>query len=1010
MSSSNYPKRLIEVDLPIKRISEHARREKSIRHGHISTLHMWWARRPLAACRAVICASLWPDPADERCPQGFRDEASRLVTEFARKAALDKELASHCSHDSWIKWQRLANSPGLDSTNESHLNVLRFALLDFIADFANWDNSTVPEYLETSRALTHAAHVALGGGPETRPLVVDSFAGGGSIPLEALRVGADSFASDLNPVAVLLNKVVLEYVPKCGPGLADEVRRWGAWVRCEAEKKLSEFYPPGSGGATPIAYLWARTIICEGPGCGAELPLLKSLWIANKANRSVGYMLVPNRDTLKVEFKLIVKRSGGWVDQEDPATKINNPTFDGTVKRGSATCIFCGYTTPAEHVREQLSKRGGGSKDARMTAVVQEHPIEGTQYRIASNSDLKIARLASERLASLERDVKLNEFGFSPSESTPANDSHRSVSSLWIYGMRQWRDIYTARQIVVLGILCETIAAAAKGGMSPIAQTILALCVGKVAGFLSTLCLWRTARSCVANTFARQALPVVWDFGEMNPFAGSAGDWTETVEYVSMFIEATARSVDQAENSTTAQADATSHLLPSDSAELFATDPPYYDAVAYGELSDYFYVWLKRALPRELVAGFSSPLTPKDQQAVVYHPNSAIERRRYESLMREALAEGRRIVKPTGTGVIVFAHKSTLGWETMLQALTDAGWIVTASWPVDTEREGRPNANRTASLASSVHLTCRPRQHDGGAVRSDEIGDWRDILQALPVRIHEWMPRLAVEGVVGADAIFSCLGPALEIFSRYPRVEKASGEVVTLKEYLEYVWAAVAKEALNMIFEGADATGFEEDSRLTAMWLWTLSTGPNGDEDRPDEDDEEEEESSKKGKMTGFVLEYDAARKIAQGLGAHLEQLNSLVAIEGDKACLLPVSERARHLFGKDAGEAPSRRKGKPKQLSLLDVLGDADEEDGAWGAKNDTKLGNTVLDRIHQSMILFAAGRGEALKRFLVNDGVGQDQRFWRLAQALSALYPKGTDERRWVEGVLARKKGLGF
>ena len=287
------------------------------------------------------------------------------------------------------------------------------------------------------------------------------------------------------------------------------------------------------------------------------------------------------------------------------------------------------------------------------------------------------------------------------------------------------------------------------------------------------------------------------------------------------------------------------------------------------------------------------------------------------------------------------------------------------------------------------------------------------MLGELPRRIHEWMPRLAAEKVVGADAIFACLGPALEIFSRYARVEKASGEQVTLKEYLEYVWAAVAKEALNMIFEGADATGFEEDARLTAMWLWTLSTGSNGNgaaSDVSEDEEEEEEDSGKKAKLTGFVLEYDAARKIAQGLGAHLERLPSLVEISGDKARLLPVSERARHLFGKDEGAAPTKRKGKPKQLSLLDVLGETGEEESGWGEKTGSRLGNTVLDRIHQSMILFAASRSEALKRFLVTDGAGQDQRFWRLAQALSALYPKGTDERRWVEGVLARKKGLGF
>jgi hypothetical protein len=279
------------------------------------------------------------------------------------------------------------------------------------------------------------------------------------------------------------------------------------------------------------------------------------------------------------------------------------------------------------------------------------------------------------------------------------------------------------------------------------------------------------------------------------------------------------------------------------------------------------------------------------------------------------------------------------------------------------------------------------------------------------------MPRLAEESVVGADAIFACLGPALEIFSRYSRVETASGEPVSLKEYLEHVWAAVAKEALAMIFAGADATGFEEDARLTAMWLWTLSTGgTNGRET-----DEEAEATSEgdaegstdgKGKIAGFVLEYDAARKIAQGLGAHLEALSSLVEVKGSSARLLPVAERTRALFGKS--ETPSkaaRRKKKSAQLTF-DFMADLEEaeESGDWGETGAPQKGATVLDRVHQAMILFGAGRGEALRRFLVDDGAGRDDRLWRLAQALSALYPGSSEEKRWVDGVLARKKGLGL
>jgi hypothetical protein len=245
-------------------------------------------------------------------------------------------------------------------------------------------------------------------------------------------------------------------------------------------------------------------------------------------------------------------------------------------------------------------------------------------------------------------------------------------------------------------------------------------------------------------------------------------------------------------------------------------------------------------------------------------------------------------------------------------------------------------------------------------------------------------------------------------------VEKASGETVTLKEYLEQVWAAVAKEALTMIFTGADTTGFEEDARLTAMWLWTLNAGntdaANGDSSEEEEADDEPEGGAKKAKPTGFVLEYDAARKIAQGLGAHLEDLGSLVEVSGDKARLLLVGERARHLFGKDEGHVAPAKKKKVPQLDLFKVLEDADGAETTFGETIVERQGKTVLDRIHQSMILFAAGRSEALKRFLVEEGVGRDPRFWSLSQALSALYPTHTVEKRWIDGVLARKKGLGF
>ena len=521
--------------------------------------------------------------------------------------------------------------------------------------------------------------------------------------------------------------------------------------------------------------------------------------------------------------------------------------------------------------------------------------------------------------------------------------------------------------------------------------------------------------------FGRQAIGMVWDYCEADPFGGSVGSWNSLLECAMIPFE-TATCLD-AGTVTVDQCCATAHPLPDDAAAALVTDPPYYDAVPYAYLSDFFYVWLRRTLgDSEPLAGLlRSSSVPKEAEIVVDRPHTLSQSNKdiafYERQLTSAFDEGRRVVPPGGIGTIVFASKTTASWEAILNGVIDAGWVITGSWPIDTEMATRVAAQGQARLASSVHIICRPREAPDGSLR-EEIGDWRDVLAELPKRIHEWMPRLASEGVVGADAIFACLGPALEIFSRFSRVERASGEAVTLREYLEHVWAAVSNEALSMIFEDADAAGLEPDARLTAMWLWTLNAGVrdqgSGVSEEDQEDSEDEPANGKKASVGGYTLEFDAARKIAQGLGAHLEKMPSLVEIKGDKAQLLPAGQRARYLFGKGADTPESGRRGrkkKHKQLSLFEELDEAEATDGGgWGELKGAKLGETVLDRVHQSMILFGAARGEALKRFLVEDGAGKDARFWKLAQSLSALYPSGSDERRWVDGVLARKKGLGF
>lgn len=1022
--TQQFPKRLIEVDLPIKRISAHSRREKSIRHGHISTLHIWWARRPLAACRAVICAALWPDPADPLCPQDFRDRASKIITEFAKAATTNKALGESCDHETWIKWQALTKTGGLDSRNEAHWNVLRFALLDFIADFANWDNSTVQEYLNTGRALTQAAHEALGGEPDTRPLVVDPFAGGGSIPLEALRVGADTFASDLNPVAVLLNKVVLEFTPKYGNRLADEIRKSAEWIREEAESELGNFYPLGPEDATPIAYIWARVVLSEAPGQGnlpVEIPLIRSMWLAKRSSkRQALRWLRDKRGQVVTHRHLVTYADGATREVLRPQLEVFTPSKEsevgpGTSAGGSATCPVTGFTMSVERVRHQLEPRKGGASDNRLISIVELRPsTSGRLYRIPHARE-------EEMLGECKKWIERYAADQAPTDPhVPHGELNhlRGFFNIVLYGMKTWGDLFNPRQLAVLLILSKLVRKA--GGriedpeLSLAVEVCLSLVIGRMADGNSSLARWQPTGEKISNTFGRQALPMVWDYAEANPFC----DATRSLE--SMFAWIIGVIVHESSNPANGhaeQASATAHSLPNDSADIVVTDPPYYAAVPYADLSDFFYSWLVQALRPRLPELFALDLTPKAEECVQLSHRAAMYRNKdkawFEKVLAQACSEAQRVTKPPGAGLFVFASKETNAWEAMLTALVSTGWVVTASWPVDTEMSSRLRAQGSATLASSVHIFCRPRQKLDGITLS-EVGDWREVLQALPVRIHQWMPRLADEGIVGADAIFACLGPAIEVFSRFSRVEKASGDAVTLREYLEHVWAAVAKEALAMVFKGADATGFEADARLTAMWLWTLkSADTNGDLDEQESEVNAEDESETKRLIpNGLTLEFDAARKIAQGLGADLESLRHLVRINGDQAHLLPVSERTQHLFGKDE-EEPNRTIGKRKRTAQLDMfaeLTDSEAGETAWREKTVKRLGDTTLDRVHQGMILFAAGRGEALKRFVVEDGVGRDGKFWRLAQALSALYPSASDEKRWVDGVLARKKQFGF
>lgn len=993
-----YPKRLIEVDLPIRKISEHARREKSIRHGNISTLHIWWARRPLGACRAITCAALWPDPADQNTPPAFVAEALGSLRAFAKAGVADRRTAETL-REQWGEWLALSKLPD-DATLDAH--ELRSRLLDFIALYANWDAATLPIFRDAARAVTQAAARAVGVRPgHSAPLVLDPFAGGGAIPLEAYRVGADVVASDLNPIPILLNRALLEWVPKFGSDLVNAFRTWARRLESDAISAMAEYYPDHPDGARPIAYVWAHTIKCEGPGCGVEVPLIRSLWLSKRGNRSAFLELRTGAGSIDV----LVRAEGR------PATTA------GTIKNGSATCPACAFTTSKSRVRAQLCARDGGLDDARLLAVVcTKQDVPGRVYRSPTDQDLEAFAAAKRALDELTRQSSGEaEIAQVPNEPLPQYRIWKNNPiRVHLYGKTTWGHLFNDRQKLAHATVTRLVAryrGELKGPLGEPVHALLGFVLDKMLDSNSIQVWWMASGEKSVGTFTRQALSFTADFAEVPLTTAPSRSISEAAEWVCRVLEHVML-VRNPEASTTAlSADAANHPLPDDCVDAVITDPPYYDAVPYATLSDYFYVWLRRAK----VIESADQETPKTQECVV-DEGVGKDSKYFETKISSALAEARRIVAPTGIAVVVFAHKTTAGWESMLQGLIDGGWTVTATWPIDTERQVKVNTINRAFLGSSIHLVCRPREDATGSVVSEFVGSWREVLSELPIRIDAWIHRLAEEGVVGADAIFACLGPALEIFSRYSRVEKADGSAVALRDFLEHVWAAVARGALRTVFQDADAADFESDARLTAMWLWTQKAPALADSggearDKDVEADEEEEGDDRRGQTegAGYVLEYDAVRKIAQGLGARLDELGHVVEVKGDKARLLAVVERTKDLFGKVERAASAKKTTKKKQMTLFGELDQAAEAQG-WGEVGAPKAGTTTLDRVHQAMLLFGAGRGEALKRFIVEEGVGKQPQFWKLAQSLSALYPRGTDEKRWVDGVLARKKGLGF
>ncbi len=973
-------KRLAEVDFPIAEVSRHAAREKSIRHGHPSTLHLWWARRPLASSRAVLLTLLLPDPCDAQCPESFKLQARMILAELRQPPDSDAELQE--------------------------------ALLGFIGEFANWDLAAHPAYVRVGSELVQAAH------GEEASLVVDPFAGGGSIPLEALRLGCGAFASDLNPVACLILKVMLEDVPRYGPTLADELRRVGADVKRQAEKELADLYPTDPDSATPIAYLWARTVRCEAPNCGAEIPLLRSFWLCRKPKR---------KRALRCG---VVRRTGvpPLVEFAVFAPGADNEVPGGTVARARATCLCCGAVMPPERVRAQLSAQRGGadvvfddegrrSGGARMTAVVTLRPNEpGRHYRLPTEADYATVRRAHERIACMldgwERGGKQGPYPVPDEPLPPIGTLGFRVQR---YGMLQWGDLFTARQKAALATISRLLASELETAQS----VSVALLMGRMSDFLVSSARWKPDAECPVQALARQALPMVWDYAEVSPWSDATGSVVSQANRMADAVESVCLSTKK--SGQVQSADATDHPLPDQSASVWFTDPPYYDAVPYADLSDFFLVWLKRTLPGHPLLqdpfDADNPLSPKTREAVQdetkRQDGRPKDRQWFEETMAKAFAEGRRVLADDGVGCVVFAHKTTEGWEALLSGMIRGGWTITGSWPIATEMATRLRARDSAALATSVHLICRPRPEDA------PVGDWADVLRALPRRVADWMERLQGEGVRGADLVFACIGPALEIYSRFTAVETAEGRAVGLPEYLEKVWEVVGRAALETVLGTAEAQArngmagaLEEDARLTALFLWTMQTTEAAGENAKSGDDDEEAIAAATAK--GLNLPFDVVRRFAQPMGIDLDRWTGRIIDQAKGVVrLLPVAERSKDLLG-EAGAAAAADwiEADPAsglQQSLFPEWDAAPKRSVRRGGRKGILDGDaelqavdaTTLDRIHAAMLLQAHGHANAL-RALIKAEQERGPDFLRLANALSALYPRGSREKRLLDAML--------
>jgi len=821
-------RRLIEDFLPIQAIGKEASREKSVRKGHISTLHLWWARRPLVACRAAVYGALVP--------------ASRFIPENGpdnKKQSLGRANAAKFL-------ERLCKYPGEPA-------VIREAQRHILEAHAE----------RLSREMGKAVTVEdIEAGRAPRPKVLDMFAGGGAIPLEALRLGCEAYALDLNPVAHIIELCTLVYPQKYGKpepnargmtgpknargettwgGLANEVRYWGEWVLKKVKAEIGDLYPlipdpeykgrraeaqssfwPTAkdsevppGFLVPVAYLWTRTVRCKNPSCGATVPLVRQTWLCKKPGRYVALKMIAPKGAKQVRFEVVESATEKGL-RFDPA---------GFSKGGNATCPCCGTVADSEYVKaEGCAKRMG----QQMMAIVCTRPGRQGKVYLAADDFPQFApdeEAIQKRIEALCQRTGLTAPGEAISPLRPSPNA-RGLSAVTRHGIRAFSELFTPRQMLCLlsfaAAVRDFIGQAASlsvdsEGYKAVAA-YLGVLVNRQADYNSSLCNWHNTGEKLGHTFGRQALPMVWDFAELAPFGDASGSPEGALDWIVGVAEAEGASGQPA---AVARGSATALPWQDGSFDAVITDPPYYDNVPYADISDFFYVWLKRTIGVLHPDHFSSDATPKKAEITALSSRHGGDmdhaRQSYEEMMAQAFAEANRVLKPGGQMTVVYAHKTTLGWSTLVDALRTSGFIVTEAWPLNTEMKSRLVAMETASLASSIFLVARKRA--GAATGSYE----EEVRPELDQIVRERVDTLWRMGITGADLVIAAVGAGLRAFTRFARVEYANGEEVPAEKFLAEVEGVVLETLLEKIFRvaGAGVSAVDGPTRFYVLWRYT---------------------------------------------------------------------------------------------------------------------------------------------------------------------------------------------